>query len=421
MRKRLAPFTEFVAYKILPLFGLFFVILFVTKPARDVSMSSPCEDAQQSNLPCGPAEQAPGQTRHIRMRDSVVMPTKHTEHIEKFNTVNKYNNKIILFTSYRTGSSFTGELFRQNPSVFYLFEPLKLVSLQSRNDALQSNLVEYLEDNFNCKFSKFLRTSKELYPDPADDSLRQVWYTKIFEQPQKRHGPLSVRDYEERCKEYDIHAIKIIRANKIDTVFPLMEKGVKVIHLIRDPRGAATSRFEIEALKNKISLDEYWRTYEKEVLRSVQLECRRYSQIYDLVTGKSSHHPHQKGLLQMSYRLIRYEDIAYNPKYIAGKIYKYLRLSMPTEVKQWLHKATSSDVKGGETLQRAYSTSRNSKSTAEAWRSKLPLALNLKMQMICGDVLQKYGYKLVDSLSRYRDTRLSLVNSTVSNIELLIR
>ena len=33
-------------------------------------------------------------------------------------------NKLLLFTYYRGGSTFLGEMFNQNPDVFYLFEPL---------------------------------------------------------------------------------------------------------------------------------------------------------------------------------------------------------------------------------------------------------------------------------------------------------
>lgn len=40
--------------------------------------------------------------------------------------------QFVIYTRYRSGSSFVGDLFSNHPDIFYLFEPLKLLSLQKQ-------------------------------------------------------------------------------------------------------------------------------------------------------------------------------------------------------------------------------------------------------------------------------------------------
>ena len=41
-----------------------------------------------------------------------------------FSNINKEEQNLIILSSLRSGSSFLGQLFNQNPSIFYYFEPL---------------------------------------------------------------------------------------------------------------------------------------------------------------------------------------------------------------------------------------------------------------------------------------------------------
>ena len=33
-------------------------------------------------------------------------------------------NQLVIYTRYRSGSSFVGEIFKQHPDVFYTFDPI---------------------------------------------------------------------------------------------------------------------------------------------------------------------------------------------------------------------------------------------------------------------------------------------------------
>ena len=45
---------------------------------------------------------------------------------------NSKKKKFLIYTRYRSGSSFVGELFNHHPDNYYMFEPLKLLSLQHK-------------------------------------------------------------------------------------------------------------------------------------------------------------------------------------------------------------------------------------------------------------------------------------------------
>ena len=57
--------------------------------------------------------------------DTAVNQKQH----EKFDSKKK---KFLIYTSYRSASSFVGELFNNHLDIYYMFEPLKLLSLQRK-------------------------------------------------------------------------------------------------------------------------------------------------------------------------------------------------------------------------------------------------------------------------------------------------
>ena len=51
------------------------------------------------------------------------------------NQYEKYDSKekkFLVYTRYRSGSSFVGEMLKNHPDIHYMFEPLHLISLQKK-------------------------------------------------------------------------------------------------------------------------------------------------------------------------------------------------------------------------------------------------------------------------------------------------
>ena len=84
--------------------------------------------------------------------------------------------KILIVSTWRSGSSFLGELINSAPGVFYTFEPLHF--LQFFRPKRNETAVELLRSVFDCRFSEdYLRhMNHRVVGDPAfiEHSTR-VW------------------------------------------------------------------------------------------------------------------------------------------------------------------------------------------------------------------------------------------------------
>uniref|UniRef100_A0A452I4M5 Sulfotransferase n=1 Tax=Gopherus agassizii TaxID=38772 RepID=A0A452I4M5_9SAUR len=192
---------------------------------------------------------------------------------------------IYLHATWRTGSSFLGELFNQHPDVFYLYEPMwHLWQALYPADALslQGALRDMLRSLFRCDFSVL-----RLYaapPAPRDPLAPPApggsganlttaglfgWRTnKVIcsaplcpDAPRARHEiglidgaacerscpPRGLRELEAECRKYPVVVIKDVRLLELGALLPLLREpglNLRVIQLFRDPRAVHNSRLK---------------------------------------------------------------------------------------------------------------------------------------------------------------------------------
>ena len=65
---------------------------------------------------------------------------------------------VLLFTFYRSGSTFTGQLLNQHPDVFYLFEPLIIAAAETGEIDFKNEILSRI---FNCSLPKFSDYDRE--------------------------------------------------------------------------------------------------------------------------------------------------------------------------------------------------------------------------------------------------------------------
>jgi len=68
---------------------------------------------------------------------------------------------LLINAYYRSGSSFTGQLFNQRQNTFYIFEPLIAFGndfCESENET--SARMQYLHDAFHCRFYDQTKVAK---------------------------------------------------------------------------------------------------------------------------------------------------------------------------------------------------------------------------------------------------------------------
>ncbi|XP_078732122.1 carbohydrate sulfotransferase 7-like [Lampetra fluviatilis] len=208
---------------------------------------------------------------------------------------------VYIHTTWRSGSSFVGELLNQHPAVFYMFEPLWHLwrAFPDRGALeLQPKAIELLRDLFQCRLSRALSPlirgrddarllfgwqrnkvmcSQALCPMPTTTTGTTTTNTSSSDSgsSSSRHGAVprsggaacgrrcprvSLRQLEEQCRRFGVVAVKDVRLLELHALRPLLlqeqdegeeEEGqegrggaldVRVVHLLRDPRAVAASR-----------------------------------------------------------------------------------------------------------------------------------------------------------------------------------
>ena len=168
----------------------------------------------------------------------------------------------------RSGSSFLGELFNMNDDFTYFFEPLRDVRkiIYKANDSiiLMKYLQVLLRNILKCDFKNMPihwwhpPMESNIKSRPACDcSLSEAFHNSslcTYNERKREYVPIrfvenNVTVLEDLCRSRKHVALKSIRVADIYYLRNLVEDSrmnVKIIHLVRDPRGAYNSRLRVK-------------------------------------------------------------------------------------------------------------------------------------------------------------------------------
>lgn len=306
---------------------------------------------------------------------------------------------VIISTRYRSGSTFTGEMFNQNPDYFFTFEPLhsfkrKVLDFASLSDVEKGNRRRaLLESIFLCNHNTDYRPApnflsmtkavskftgcpipetlgKKLEPDcsaKAKAVIAQPWLVP------------------ELCAKYKYSAVKTIRANISDLIQLLDhdQLDVKIVQLIRDPRGMFRSWFPKLNNNDELAL--------MKLKRNVSSICKEL--LMNLYDGENlrQYRPDK-------YMLLRYEDLAANPVDVVKTMYSFSGTELHENVLRWIHFNTGQSERANmKKVQRRFGTFRtDSKSTATKWKTALPYSAIRIIEDNCRQFILSAGYNLFD-------------------------
>ncbi|XP_077999512.1 carbohydrate sulfotransferase 1-like [Glandiceps talaboti] len=289
--------------------------------------------------------------------------------------------RILIIGAFRSGSTFTGQLLNQNPSIFYFFEPLRLVQdivhgNMISDDLQNSTKFELIDNLFNCRFPSYYVHHMRNWDFATHESkaLRRVC---------RQNGGCSrtsTRDFSDSCKLHNHIAMKVIRLDSVELLKPLIaDEGLnlKILHLVRDPRGVANSRKSL------------YRSWENRSLDKLGLTdgLRHYcEQTADMISFSAK----LPGWMKGRYKIMRYEDAAMEPLQTAKNIYKYLGLPFPKPVRLWINKNTKEENLLDFSNMK---TKKNSSATAQAWRTRLAFRDVQTLQPICAKLMHLLRYE----------------------------
>lgn len=320
---------------------------------------------------------------------------------------------VLLLSSWRSGSSFLGQVFSQHPSVFYLMEPGWHVwtTLQRPGArALRMAVRDLLRSTFHCDFS----TMEAYLPPQHNVSNLFMWsHSRALCSPPacsltpRGHfsnqtacdRQCSVRGLglaERACHTYSHVVLKEVRFFELESLYPLLQDpglDLRIVHLVRDPRAVLRSREEssksftsdsalVLELRNVSAADVQYHV--------MQEICRSHVRIKE----RALHTP--PPFLEGRYKLVRYEDLARNPLEEISSIYEFVGLEMTTALQDWIYQVTHGKGKG--TKKEAFKiTSRNAVDVSHAWRTMLSHSKVRRVQDVCRGAMSMLGYRTVNN------------------------
>ncbi|XP_077997338.1 carbohydrate sulfotransferase 3-like [Glandiceps talaboti] len=296
-----------------------------------------------------------------------------------------FNRSILIHARMRTGSTILGMYFSKDPNFFNIYEPghffMRSLDLNSHNDSthqlinIQQPLIDGIHDFTKCDF----RNHKEVF-----DFLTNVRWERRkigIEQPS-----ITLPEITSFCKSKQNFVTKVVRITDISAAYHVIERDdLKVIYLVRDPRGMMSSREVMERLDYTEQSTDIMPAITKFELLT-QYYCHWIEvNIKSILSGPS--------WLRKHLIIVRYEDLADRPEDIVPKLYEFIGLPMHANVERMFQ---NDDSKRGN---------------GEAWRYKLPYYRTQLVQDICSDeVFRMFGYMKIKSESDLIDKNLSTIS-----------
>ncbi|XP_015280458.1 PREDICTED: carbohydrate sulfotransferase 5-like, partial [Gekko japonicus] len=330
---------------------------------------------------------------------------------------------VLILSTWRSGSTFAGQLFNQNPDVFYLMEPAKHVWNRmpwGSPELLQGPMRDLLHSVFLCDMTALLSyiqhpskvfhlfmwpMSRALCSPPACEAFSRS--DIIDTEACKAHcGHTSTEKISEACTTYSHVVVKTVRFFQLEALYPLLTDpslNLRIIHLVRDPRAVYASRRTISLFPDDLLISNAINATPSTpvVMRKV---CHSQVQMY--LTALYQMPP----ALSRKYLLTRYEDLVRNPLGQLAEWYRFTGLTSSRRLEAWVYNIThwstrNTDRSGFDPL----GIQKNANAVSQAWRKHLDFQEVKEVQSICQLAMEVFGYRQVESEEEQRDLTLGLV------------
>ena len=375
--------------------------------------------------------------------------------------------QVILLTEYRSGSTFTAELFNKNPSAFYYFEPLWPISPSTdKNLDTNKKLLETFNNYINDLLSCEIKDMKEIFPHgpgrdgrpgghlaancvdenfcwrSRHDRLRKEPFcpvdsnskTEIPTFPEraalKKCGKIDLNLAKKTCKdESDLVVTKLIRYQQIKHAITYYSNQQqldiintpKIIYVIRDPRAIAASRIALR--------EGGWNEHNSDKLSKICDEFHKNALFLRLNIEQinsyqfSSNNNFQSTFIKSRILVIRYEDLNQDQLQGFHQIYDFLDIPSSNlgyqQVEKWVQSNIAKDRRKRDGISTAFGTKRDKKASLlslSKWARKLKYSTVKLIQDNCGLVFKEFGYQSLTELEMLQlGNQLMSVDSEETN------
>ena len=306
---------------------------------------------------------------------------------------------LIILSPGRSGSTFLGELFNQNPDVFYVFEPLFWPgNILNHNVFYKKETSEYnqlatgiMQALLSCNFTNQEHWLKAFSGHHAFRLQSKVLSSAFFvkangsnKNDRKNLLPFDDLNLASLCRRTKYTVLKILenrlphKSMKWLQQFSNVLRGsdFKIIHLVRDPRAIIFSWIHYNWIKGGNDVN-------------FSLNARRICNPTKLNIKCADSSP---SWLRNRYRLVHFEELVQRPVETAEKLYRFVGFKESDEVRRWIASQNRKPEK--KDLNSFHSTVRNASTVVSKWRSGLDNKTAETIGKACGWLIKRLGYEL---------------------------
>lgn len=313
---------------------------------------------------------------------------------------------LLIFGHDRSGTTFMSAMFAKDPQIFMVYEPLWI-----------TQRWEYYEPYYNCSKCELQVVSSIVACNFTRSSVSTKFlsYTSypwtgalpvnIFKSPKFCNASVDVKNemncpvlgkhpefVDKVCSSRFSHSVVKISPvrlpqEKLANLVPqvLLENpdiDLRVLHLVRDPRGGINSRIKIKWMKD----------YPNPELAS------KARKLCDTIVENLKHADRTLTELKLKhkYKMVLYKQIADDPLGTSKDIYNFAGFDMPVETEKWIIESTTpSKKKLREAIKQPFSTVRNATGNADKWRQDAFFQRNRVIERECKPLMDLLGLEKV--------------------------
>lgn len=290
--------------------------------------------------------------------------------------------RSVIVTSWRSGSTFLGDILNTIAGNFYFYEPLMHIGVkrltenhpEEDKEKARSNIRKLLECDFS-DMEDYLEHAKK-YAFQFEHNHR-LWSFCSAIDKEYCFSPSFLQAY---CRQFPFISMKVIRSSLevIQDIVKDEASDTRVLLLVRDPRPTLNSRWQ-----NGFCAED---TYPE--CGSPEYVCDNLIRDFRAAEKLSLEYPKK-------FMRLRFEDLALNFYLETGKVLSFFGLPFNEEIKKFL----DSHTKEQNGKIDAFSTFRNTTSKPIEWLKELSWDSVSRIQLTpgCDEAMKLWGYKLANS------------------------
>ncbi|GAB1607966.1 carbohydrate sulfotransferase 1-like [Argonauta hians] len=320
------------------------------------------------------------------------------------NMKNKHNVRTVLVVAYmRSGSSLTGELLDQANGSIYYYEPIRpffkphtepntgnITHLKRTRDIKIQVLNAWLSCSFNGALARTLYYSLKTWCQNCQEYFKCVGDSSTSFLKIHLCLPLLVN----LCKKANVRIAKVIRLEmKLVSELLISDPNLRVVHLLRDPRGILNSRLRLGVFNKKNS-----KIVAATLCQNMHNNIREYLKL--------------KENPQFRHRMMTvfYEDLGEYPIAISKEMFSFLEIPFTVTIRKWIKaNMLGTTNRNGNPFSVLH---RNSHLHVNSWRSKLSYGMVSVIDESCQNLYEISGYNKVDSNDQLRNMDVKLFNQS---------